>query len=267
MLLKRRAALNGVQLDEIDNRIIIQGIDAQAGKEQINTVALWGANGSRVTAQNRDYLDVIIKFSLNIKQDAFETRGELMEMINGWAVGGGVLTVSTKPGRKLCVMPQQLPGDGDAMDWASTYSMTLRAYGVPYWQDEIGNKLQIPDASSLNRQFGVPGNVKSTIDAEFYNSSGARIDTFTIQTGIAVIQLTSLGLQNKERLIITHLDNGKRNLLRIMIQDRDGVIRSAMDKRTASSSDDLWTEPGTIRVRMSAGGNGTLLVTAAGRYA
>lgn len=273
MLLTRRIALNGIQLDEVDERILIQSIEPQAGKEQTNAVSMWGGDGSRVTAQHREYLDVAVKFSLRIKPDAFMDRGELLEKVNAWATGTGagrsglMLTTNTKPGRKLIVIPWQLPGDGDALAWTNQYQITFRAYGVPYWQDELGTILRILDADSVNRQFGVPGNMNSTLDVEFKNTSGARIDTFTIRTGISVITLANLGLKNKETLVITHDDTGKRNLLRIYIINTDGEIRSVMDKRTTASSDDLITEPGTIRVRMSAGGTGTLLITGAGRYA
>lgn len=275
MQLKRRAALNGAQLDEIDERILIQAIEPAAGKETSATVTLWGADGSRVTAQHREYLDITVQFSLDIRGNAYTERSELLERINAWATGvgtvktngGNVLTVSTKPGRKLVVVPWQLPGDGDALKWTNRYTITFRAYGVPYWQDEIGNRLQVADADSLNRQLGVPGNMDSTLDAEFLNTSGARIDSFTIRTGISTIALANLGLKNRETLVITHEDNGRRNLLRIYIVDRDGETRSAMDKRTTESSDDLRAESGTIRVRMNAGGPGTLTLISAGRYA
>lgn len=275
MELKRRAAINGAQLDEIDSRILIQGIEPAAGKESSSAVTLWGADGSRVTGRHREYLDVEIQFSLDIRGDHYAERGEILEKINAWATGvgtvntngGNILTVSTKPGRKLVVVPWQLPGDGDALKWTNRFTITFRAYGVPYWQDEIGSMLRVLDADSVNRQLGVPGNMDSTLDAEFENTSGARIDTFTIRTPTSVLRFEGLGLKNKETLVIGHADDGQRNLLRIYIIDREGEVRSAMDKRTTDSSDDLTTNSGTIRVRMSAGGSGTLLVIAAGRYA
>ena len=267
MQLKRRAALNGAQLDALDARILIQSIEPQAGKEQVNTAALWGADGSRVTAQHREYLDVIIKFSLDIRGDDYTERSEILEKVNGWAAGGGILTLSTKPGRKLVVVAQQLPGDGDALAWTNRFAITLRAYGVPYWQEAIGNTLQVENADSCNRQFEVPGNVRSTLNAEFTNTSGSTINTFTIRSGDAMIKLADLGLANNETLVINHADDGARKLLLIRSKETGGTAGGAMNKRTADSSDDLWTVPGAIRVRMSAGGTGSLLVTAAGRYA
>ena len=58
MQLRHRVSLNGIQLDAQDSRILIKGIEEVAAKDQISTVSLWGADGSRVTGQHRDSLDV-----------------------------------------------------------------------------------------------------------------------------------------------------------------------------------------------------------------
>ena len=66
MRLKRRVALDFRELDELDPRILIQGVEPGAGKDTIGTVSLWGGTGSRVTGRHRDSLDVTVKFSLDI---------------------------------------------------------------------------------------------------------------------------------------------------------------------------------------------------------
>lgn len=273
MQLRHRAALNGVELDEIDSRVIIQGIECGGPKSTQSAISLFGANGQRFAVNQRDNMDVKVKFGLLIRKTDMAARAALLDQVNNWAAlaqkeyGGAWLTVNYKDNRRLHVYLVEPAEEGDLKEWTNVFDLTFRAYGVPYWQDELGTILRILDADSVNRQFGVPGNMNSTLDVEFKNTSGARIDTFTIRTGISVITLADLGLKNKETLVITHDDTGKRNLLRIYIINTDGEIRSAMDKRTTASSDDLITEPGTIRVRMSAGGTGTLLITGAGRYA
>ena len=45
MQLKHRATLDGVQLDEIDSRILIQKIETGDGKENISAVSLAGGSG------------------------------------------------------------------------------------------------------------------------------------------------------------------------------------------------------------------------------
>ena len=46
MQLMRRAALDGVQLDSLDDRIIIQSIEPAAGKDTLSAVSLGGADGT-----------------------------------------------------------------------------------------------------------------------------------------------------------------------------------------------------------------------------
>ena len=81
------------------------------------------------------------------------------------------------------------------------------------------------------------------------------------------IYLRNLALANGETLHIDHADNGKTCVLRIRIQGTNGAWRSALDKRTADSSNDLTVKPGIISVTLYAGGAGTLLLMCAGRFA
>ena len=140
MKLTRRAALDGVQLDEIDSRILIQGIEPAAGKDQLTTVSLWGGVGSRVTGEHRDSLDIAVKFSLDIKKGQYQERSEIFEKVMAWAEKGGWLTVSQKPDRRIRVFCAQKPAEGDPLEWTNRYSITFRACGVPYWQQETASQ-------------------------------------------------------------------------------------------------------------------------------
>ena len=117
--------------------------------------------------------------------------------------------------------------------------------------------------SSVTRSIGVGGNTDTVLDLSFKNTSGAACDTFTVSAGSSVLQLSSLGLSNGETLHIDHTENG---LLRIRIQSIDGSCRSALDKRTPESSDDLWVRHGTVTVSVTAQRTGALALSCAGRY-
>ena len=55
MQLKHRVALDDVQLDSVDDRIMISKIETGDGKENIQLASLWGeVAGSRVTSMHRD---------------------------------------------------------------------------------------------------------------------------------------------------------------------------------------------------------------------
>lgn len=267
MKLTRRAALDGAQLDEINSRILIQSIEPASGKDQINTVSLWGGVGSRVTNEHRDSLDVVVKYSLDMKHALYAERNEVLEQVAAWAMKGGWLTVSQKPERRLKVFCAQLPAEGDQMEWTNRYSITFRACGVPYWQDERSSQLRLNNVSSVSRQFGVGGTRDTVMEAAFTNTSGSTINQVDLTCGGSAFHLRNLSLANGETLHIDHDDNGKRCVLRVRIQGTGGAWRSALNKRTAESSNDLTVAPGIITVGMSAGGAGTLLLSCAGRYA
>ena len=259
MILKRRAALDGVQLDSIDSRILIQKIEPAAGKESIDAASLWGGSGSRVTGMHRDSLDVVVSFTINEKSYRPQERAEVLEKVNTWAAAGGWLTVSYKPGRRIRVIAAQLPGEGDMMQ-RNQYSITFRAYGVPYWQEESPVKTRINGASGgLN--FGVNGNQQTVMEASFKNTGSGTINTLEIHAGGSSISFTGLGLASGETFRLDHTDDGKRSLLRCRIGSR-----SVLSKRTAGSSNDLFVDPGVQAVSYTAGGTGIMELSCAGRF-
>lgn len=266
MILKRRAALDGVQLDEIDPRILIQGIEPAAGKDNIATVSLWNGDGSRVTGIHRDTLEVVVKFSMDIKKNQYQARSELFERVMGWAAPGGWLELEQKPGRRLRVILAQLPSEGDPLEWTNRYSITFRAYGVPYWQQIVPQQLRRENVSTVTSDFQVLGNARTVAECSFENTSGSEIDGVTLSAGDSTIELEDLGLLDGETLRIDHLDDGRRCVLRIRIENGQGVMRSVLDKRTPESSDDLWMEPGIRTVALTADHAGTLEIRCAGRY-
>ena len=113
---------------------------------------------------------------------------------------------------------------------------------------------------------GVNGSEKTAMEATFLNTSGAVINTFSLDTGESRMAFTGLGLANGESLAIDHDDNGKICLLRMRIQNGNSW-RSALNNRTPESSNDLYISPGLHQIQMAAGGDGRITVSASGRFA
>ena len=151
--------------------------------------------------------------------------------------------------------------EGFEVDSLATYTITFRAYTVPYWQQAGANRLTAT-GSSITRQMGVGGSADTVLDIAFHNTSGATCDTFKVQAGASMMELRGLGLANGETLHIDHTDDG---VLRIRIQN-GSTYRSALDKRTTASSDDLWVSPSSVAVTMTAQRTGTLTMSCAGRF-
>lgn len=261
MKLSRRVALGGVQLDQVDNRILIQGVRVGAANEQISAVSLYGGVGQRITNRHRDTLEVSVIFSINIKKNKLQARSEVFEKVCGWAAGGGWLTLNYKSGRRLWVVCAKLPDEGDLREWTNRYTIVFRAYSVPYWQQSTPTTKDVTNVSTTEQTFSVSGTAPTVMDVEFTNTGNSAINTFTITAGSSTFSLTELGLAAGEKLVIDHTTDG---ILRIRIHGTSW--RSVLAKRSAASSDDLYVNPGTVTVSMTAASAGNLTLKCVGRY-
>lgn len=264
MILRRRAALNGEQLDQVDSRILIQGIETQAARNQFSTQSIGGGCGSRVTGQKRDWLDVIIRFTINEKSYHPQERVDVLEAANSWAAKGGWLTVSYKPDRRLRVFMAQPAAEGDAAS-RSTYAITLRACGVPYWLQQNATVLYRQGVNDVQLTMANPGNAESEVEFQFHNTSGQTVNILSVNTGESVMTFSGLGLQSGETLTVTHADTGKADVDVIEITG-DGTRRSGRAKRTTGSNTRLKVSPGRHAVRFTADHTGNLTIFCAGRW-
>lgn len=256
MILSRRVALGGVQLDEIHERIVVQGFDPGTTEENVQTVSRMGGVGQRVTGEHWEKLEATVTFGIDIQKRNLEERREVFEAVKLWALKKGWLTSNEIPGRRLYVDKVVLPSGGDLWNWTENMEITFRALNVPFWQDEIPGTATQSLITSGSVSIDVGGNVTSVLDAEFTNKSGKTINQFTIRAGENTIRFTDLGLGGTETLAITH---GTDGLLRITAGSA-----SVMGKRTGA--DDLYVEPGSNVVTISAERAGSLTVRNWGRW-
>jgi hypothetical protein len=256
MILAKRAALGGVQLDELHESIVIQKIDPGTPQRTINAVAMMGGAGQRITGKHWETLDVVIEFGINLPKREMELRRQVFEMVTAWALRGGWLTVGWMPGRRMWVDHVELPSSGDLWDWTASYTITFRAYSVPFWQDEMPVLASHQLITSGSVSIEVGGNAQSVLDISFQNRSGMTINNFRVSAGGNTLILSSLGLGGSETLSISH---GTDGLLRITAGGR-----SVLDRRTGS--DDLYVMPGSNTVTVQADRAGALTVRSYGRY-
>ena len=267
MQLKHRVALDDVQLDSVDDRIMISKIETGDGKENIQSVSLWGNSaGSRVTSIHRDSIDITVKFRIRLKKRDMQEREEVIEKANAWAFSGGWLTTNYKTNRRIRVFRAQAAAVGDPWEWTKEYTIVFRACGVPYWQEEDPSSIQKLNVSSANLVIGVNGSENTVLEAEFKNTSGNTCNTFSISVAGTGISFSSLGLASGETLVIDHNDNGKRCNLRMRIRSTGGVYRSVMDKRLPASADDLWCRAGIRYTGFEADYACSMTVSCKGRF-
>lgn len=265
MVLKRRVSLGGEQLDSLDDRIIITGIDEAAGKDNITAVGSAAGFGQRITGQRRDTLDVTVKFALNIKNTSrsmMADREELLEKINAWAVSnsGGWLRIGHKPGRRLRVMLAQAPGAGDMYNWSNEFTMVFRAYSIPFWEDNAATEMTPKGVTNMHQFYiDVPGNTDTVMDMTVENKSGKTINNITLTVGGKKISFSGLGLGGSESLVIDHVHTGKKYYFRATAGGK-----SALAKRTGQ--DDFYVTPGKTLVKVEADRAVKVTASVRGRY-
>jgi hypothetical protein len=244
MKLSRRIALGGQQLDEVDASVVIRSIDTGTPRETVQTAAMMGGSGQRVTMRHWDTIDVSVSYAIDIPKKQLAERRAVFDAVKAWALARGWLTVNYMSGKRLYVDSVTLPTGADLWRWTDEYTITFRAYSVPFWQDETA-------VTGSNGRIEVPGDVETVCNAELTNGSGSTVNSLTVQVSDSVFEFSGLGLGSGETLKIGHTDNG---ILYIRIYSGASTWRSVLDKRTGGSSDDLTVKPGSKIITVSGSG-------------
>lgn len=258
MILSRRVALKGEQLDEIDEAIVIRSVDTGMSRNTAQSVNRMGGFGQRITGDHWETLDVNVAFAINVPKRELARRKEIFDRVITWANRRGWLTVNYIEGRRLWVDRTEFPSPGDLWDWTGEYTLTFRAYNVPFWEDSAPTevKAELVSGKNISRTIEVPGNVTSVLDLHVRNRSGMAITAFTVVAGASKIGFSNLNLGGSETLVIDH---GTDGLLRAKIGTRDVY-------GTMTGSDDLYVEPGVVTVKAEVARAVDLTIRAWGRW-
>lgn len=256
MILSKRVALGGVQLDEIHEAIVIRGIEQGVANESIYTVQRMGGWGQRMTGQHFETLDVTVSYAIDIPKTEMALRREIMDAVNSWALGKGWLTVNWMENRQMFVDHVVIPNAGDLWNWTNEYTITFRAYSVPFWQDVTAASAKSGTTAKGTVMLKAGGNMNTPLDMTFQNMSGMTINSFTASVNGRSISLTNLGLGGNATLEISH---GTDGLLKMKIGSTSVYERY-------SGADDLILVPGNNRISFSAARAGILTASCTGRW-
>ena len=259
MILSRRVALGGIQLDQQDAAVVIRHVDPGVPHESIGATNRMGI-GSRLTSQHWETLDCSVSFAINLPKKSLASRRQVFDKVVAWAMKKGWLTTNEMPSKRMYVNKVIIPDGGDMWEWTKEYTIVFRAYDVPFWQDATATPVTKTLTGGTMSTFTMTatGNVTSVIDLTFTNTSGSTVNTFEIVVGGKIMSLSDINLGNGKTLTINH---GTDGILRI---DSDGT--SVYNKQAANGADDLYVEPGDNAIAVTAGGAGTLSASIYGRY-
>jgi len=256
MILSKRAALGGVQLDEVDESIVIHGIDPGTPSENVTSVDRMGGAGARMTSDHFSVLEIKITFGINIRKEYPEERRRVYDAAVAWANRKGWMTISPMPEKRAYVDKVLFESPGDLREWTKDFTFTFRCFGVPFWQDETAAQSAAGSITNGNITIEVPGTAQTVLEATFRNISGQNIANVSISANGNTITLTGVNLGANQVLTIDH---GTDGLLRI----RKG---STNVYHVYSGADDLYVNPGSVSVSVTASRACELNVKCFGRY-
>ena len=256
MILSRRVALGGVQLDELHESIVIRSIDPGVPDETVQTTSRMGGAGQRITGSHWETLEVSVNFAINVPKRDMTLRKQIFDAVMKWALRKGWLTVNWIENRRVYVDKVVLPSSGDLWNWTEEFTILFKAYNVPFWQDETPTTASNALITSGSVQIEVGGNVQSVLDVEFRNRSGMTINNFNVSAGGNTLYLSGIGLGGSSTLNIHH---GTDGMLRI-------TSGGANVLSCRTGADDLYVNPGVVNVSISADRAGQLTVRNYGRY-
>lgn len=255
MILSRRAALNGVELDEVHEAIVIRSIDPGTPKESVSSANRMGA-GARLTSQHYDSLEAAVTFAINIPKRRLAERREAFDMVTDWALQKGWLTTNEMPERRMWVEHVAVPNSGDLWKWTDEFTIQFHAYGVPFWQDESPAQVVNDNITKGNVTLSVPGMVRTVLNVSFRNISGQNIPNFTVSAAGNTLTLNGVNLGANQTLTIDHTEDG-------LLRARKG---NTSVYQLLTGSEDLFANPGDVSVSVNATRAGKLTVSAYGRY-
>lgn len=232
--------LNGISLTDAHPSILLQHISEGAAELDVSTADRTGAPGAFVHGLRLKRRQITVEFAVRERLD-FAKRAEAVSAAAAWAMGGGWLTLSSRPGQRIFVQPSQLPDVGRLREWTRDIALVLEAQWWPLWTDTIPVRKRAADVSDAAITLGVSGTWPTNLEAEIVPKNGT-LTTLTLTVdGAQPMTLAGLSVANDVPLTIRW---DARHLLRI---ESGGT--GLLSKRTGS---DLPLAPGVRSIGFSA---------------
>lgn len=234
------ASLNGVSMHQVDPSIIIQKVTEAAPSWNVTAGSKATLIGQRYGGTERRFREVQIAFAIAEMRN-LQSRETVLQKVASWAAEGGALTLSYRPGQWLFVVCASLPAVNGIDAWAENYTITLRAYDKPYWENAAETTVTKTGASaSISMNMANISTDWSKLQIRAVNSSGSVCNTLQVTANGETFKMAGLGLANGETFEVDYDD---KDIQRIRIRSSGGVYRSALAKRTTDSADDLKVKP------------------------
>lgn len=246
--------LNNVSLRDVDPHIINIRLIEKTGQNELTFAQMAGKSGRLLLGRRMVSKKLSVEFMLRELYD-LTARTAALEAVNVWAGGGGILLSSTRPERRIKLLPTAYGAAGDIRDYNAVYRVEFETGAIPYWESESPVIWDKTAASGSGTLF-VSGNAPTWADVSVVSSSA--LTMVSVAVGNNFIHLNGINVAANTEIRIWHDDDG---VLRI-----NAGSASLMANRTQVSSDDLTGGPGSIPVSYEASESSHIAVSARGRW-
>lgn len=262
---KSGEALEG--LHTLDNRIITQGIHEMRPAVTVTTGSTAKRIGQFITGTEREYLEVVVSFSIKERKD-LAARARIIDAVNAWAMAGEWMSVNYRPDKRLRVFCYQPVETGFVRDWTENLSLSFRTLGVPYWLNASAPEVLTSVAANTTQQAQItPGGTEyAPLEGIVMNMDSGTINAVSMSYAGQTLAFQNLGLAAGE---VLRLSVDERGILQLYISEKSSITndRTAQDKRTPASVDEIILPPGGGAVSCAADGQSIFLLRSRGRWA
>lgn len=249
MFLRFDAAMNGKNFSDIAPEVLLRDIIELPVEMDTDATNRAGRYGQTVPTLARRSLSVRLVYQ--IREYDIQRRSAVNGMVLAWAMQGGWLTINSRPGKRLRVVCNSLPGMDSNLKWTQDLSITFTAYAVPYWEDD-GDAKSVTFTTEGDAVDGMyhganvinaPGNVDKEPVTAFVtniNSDGALLTHLKIMVDDTFMEFEGMnqGADGYMGAFIV-IDYDENDILRIRDTRSDVDNGSLLKYRTEESDDDL----------------------------
>ncbi|MGN0747314.1 MAG: hypothetical protein ACI4ML_11605 [Aristaeellaceae bacterium] len=225
--------MDSLPLDAVDPAIYVTDVQETPASYDATTMKRAKGDGLRVLRRLRDSLQVRVTFM--VRETDVGRRREIVQRVSAWAMGGKYLSLGDRPGQRLRVACETLPGITSALKWTQELTMVFTAYAMPYWEAETPTRASFTGKSGT-AAIRQAGTAPCFLEAEISNTSGSTMTSLSLTADGQTMAFTGMALGAGKTLKIYYDDSW---LLRAEV---DGA--SVLNRRTADSADDLILPPG-----------------------
>lgn len=250
--------LNDASLADISPKIYVSNISYQAVSPTRSSSRISAYDGKYTN--DKDYIaENKITISFVVREYDTRNRQQIVQDVIAWASNGGVMKTSDRTGQYIRVMPTRFPAVLSVLNWLDELSIEFTSSDYPFWQDVNPYTVMLNNGS--NGVLRLAGTRDAFVEAEITILSNTT--KIRLECGDTFIELTGLSL-NAGAWVKVHYTEDHH----IFSIDYDNTesFGSLLDKRTASSNDDLVAHVGENTVKLMVTGNAICTFSVRGVY-